>query len=285
MCTFSSSSEILFCDEEICSLREVISASLEASFFFRDSISAEAAVLEVEPAIDGREACLAAVAVPADDEGAVERRFLASAVAPLAAGFAAAGLVALPVVPVVVEVREVVVGVVLVADVEDVAGLRAGAAAAPVLDVVFFSTGLAGEGGTAEVRRAVAVAVELVVDRFFSSSEAEGWERCEVAVEDEVVGRLAVVLLVDGRAGGLLRLEPEGAAARVTVELEAGLAADDEVPVAGRRAAVVVVPEPVPTVEVRFAGAEALVEGLAAWAEAGALAWVGEAAFGAGALA
>lgn len=82
-----------------------------------------------------------------------------------------------------------------------------------------------------EVRRA-AVLPRVEVLRLFSSSEADGLE--DVAVDV----RLAAVELAGGRVGGLLSPPP---AALVRVELAVGFVAVEEV-VAGRRAAVVVVP-------------------------------------------
>jgi hypothetical protein len=87
------------------------------------------------------------------------------------------------------------------------AGFRAAAVVEAVLPTALFSAALIGDDvvllGAADVRRVVVEVVEL---RFFSSSETDGWLRCEM-VDADVGGRLAAVVTEPegGRVGGLLR--------------------------------------------------------------------------------
>lgn len=171
---------------------------------------------------EGREACLAVVEPEAVEVVAIfESRFFASATAPVA--------------PVLVAVRVVPAGPVLVGLVElvDLArvGVDFGAAvllveeagfrAAAVVDAVV-PTALALPGdevvlGAVEVRRAVLDALEAGV-RFFSSSDTDGWLRCDV-VEADVGGRLATVEPGGGRVGGLLSPPPVRVAELASVGL------------------------------------------------------------------
>ena len=107
--------------------------------------------------------------------GAVERRFLGSApTAPATPGrvvvrVAVAGAA-------VADGLAAVVREVAVAPGAGVAVFRAAAVAEAVLTTLGLLGELAAPGAT-EVRREAAVAVEEREDRFFSSSETEGWER------------------------------------------------------------------------------------------------------------
>ena len=115
------------------------------------------------------------------------------------------------------------------------AGLRAAAVVEAVLPVALRSAALFGGEvvllDRVDVRRAIVVGVE----RFFSSSEAEGWLRCD-AVEEDVVGRLAAVDIEPGggRVGGLLSPPAEGAVREA--ELAVGFVAALPVVGAPRRA-------------------------------------------------
>ncbi len=170
---------------------------------------------------------------------AEDNRFLASATAPVAAGFAAVRVVVAGAAEDVVEDLEVVVADVFGGTVEEaVAGFLAAAVVAAVVLVL----GLVGELGApptaVEVRLAVPVALEVGA-RFFSSSETEGRERCETveaAVEAAVGGRLAAVVVAAGRVVGLVAVPALVRVAELVVELVADFV--EVVPAAaGRRVA------------------------------------------------
>ena len=115
-----------------------------------------------------------------------------------------------------------------------VAGFRAAAVVEERVEIL--ALGFPGEAvgplGAVDVRRA---AVDDVAVRFFSSSETDGWERCEV-VEVDVTGRLALAVVVTGRVGGLLR--PPVVVLVREVAVAVGLVVVVVVPVVpGRRAA------------------------------------------------
>ena len=214
---------------------------------------------------------------------AEDNRFFASATAPVAAGFAAVRVAVAGADEVVVEDLEVVVADVFGGTApEAVAGFLAAAVVAAV--VLLF--GLVGELGApptaVEVRLAVPVALEVGA-RFFSSSEAEGRERCETvgaAVEAAVGGRLAaVVVATAGRVVGLVAVP--AALVRVA-ELVVELVADfvEVVPAAaGRRVA-----EVAGVVVVRFEVGVPVIGffTVAPFGEAGVAAEAGAAAAGAG---
>lgn len=179
-------------------------------------------------AVDGRVAVRAAV-VPT-----VERRFLGSeaevaeGVARVEVDLARPPAAAVPVAVLVV----VVLGAVEVA----VAGLRAVVDEAVALVAVLLARGLEAVEAMLLVRREVALAVG-----FFSSSLALTLGRLRWLVTDDVepgaARRAAVVDVVGGRVGGLLR---PPAARDEAVELAAVREAVVEVAAAGRRAVVVV---------------------------------------------
>jgi hypothetical protein len=145
-----------------------------------------------------------------------DRRFLASATAPVAADFtvrAADAALFDPALTELVALARAGFGDAVLLE-EAPAGFRAAAVVDAVVPTALFSAALLGEDvvlldGAAEVRRAV---VEDVEERFFSSSETEGWLRCEV-VDAEVGGRLVTVETEPGggRVGSLFRPPAEGA--------------------------------------------------------------------------
>jgi hypothetical protein len=188
---------------------------------------------------------------------AVDKRFLASATAPVAAGLVTVRVVgAVALEPVLKEL--VVFGTVGLGDAVLVtpAGFRAAAVVEAVPLVALFSIALLGEEvvllGKVEVRRAV---VEDVA-RFFSSSETDGWLRCEV-VDADVGGRFVAVETEPGggRVGGLL--SPPALVAVREAELAVGFVAALAEPTTPRRTGAEVV------VEGLFAVAELVVVGLA----------------------
>ena len=228
--------------------------------------AAEELALDVVGCIDGvRAAGFDAAepgvpALPAIDESL----FLASATAPVPAGLAGAAATLDPAAEVddadgaaSREVDDVVaadlgVPVVLV----DVAGFRAAAVVEAVLDVGLAAGALPGDDtlpeGATEVRLAV-VDVAEAPDRFFSSSDTEGCDLCEAAVDEDVVGRLAATVdPAGGRVGGLL----SPPAAERAAEAAAGLVAGPPV-MPGRRA--VLDEAVVEAVETRLAPVELVV--------------------------
>jgi hypothetical protein len=179
---------------------------LSSSTSFADSAAAAEALL----VLDAREARGALVVVELGPWAlADDRRFLASATAPVPAGFETVRVTGAAVLdPALAEL--VVLATAGFGDevlAPAPAGLRAAAVVEAVLPTALFSEALLGDEvallGTADVRRAVVEDVEV---RFFSSSETDGWLRCDI-VDADVGGRLAAVETEPGggRVGGLLR--------------------------------------------------------------------------------